>query len=689
MATFHNRPDDRYWMQLTVIFLLLLSSPLLAQSPLELTDVFRLQYAQGPQISPDGTTIIYTLTSADIQTDKFTTRLWSIDSDGPNHFPLTRDESGSYSSPRWSADGSQLAVASTDGDTHQLLVRSGQRKKFKLLVDLPAAATALSWSADGSQLAFSSFVATEPVPFVELPAVPAGASWAAPARVIDKMIYRRDGSGYVKHGNNQLFVVSVLDGSLRQLTHSDYDHNGPFAWMADGSAIILSGQLFHGWEHAPRNSNIYSVSSDDGTVRQLTDGDGPETDPIISADGNLIAYIGFVDDKRSFQQSDLYVVSSQGGQVRCLTTDFDRSIRAPRWSADGSLIYFLYDDHGVGTLGSVSLEDFSIQELATNIGGTSIGRPYQAGSYSVSEDGRIAFTMTDPNFPAEVAVQQGQQKPKRLTMLNNQLFEERPLATTERFVYQSSLDQQPIDGWIVKPANFDADKKYPLILEIHGGPFANYGSRFAMEMQLYAAAGYVVLYTNPRGSTSYGNAFTDLIDHNYPCEGDFQDLMSGVDAVIERGYIDSQRLFVTGGSGGGVLTAWVVGKTERFKAAVAQKPVINWYSFALTSDAYNYFSDYWFAGPPWQTDQTKNYLERSPLSLVGNVTTPTMLLTGEQDYRTPMSESEQYYQALKLRGIDSVLVRIPNASHAIVARPSRIMVKVAHILKWFETYDGR
>jgi acylaminoacyl-peptidase len=236
---------------------------------------------------------------------------------------------------------------------------------------------------------------------------------------------------------------------------------------------------------------------------------------------------------------------------------------------------------------------------------------------------------------------------------------------------------------VVTPPDFDRSRKYPLVLEIHGGPFAAYGPSFAVDMQRYAAEGYVVLYTNPRGSTSYGAEFANQIHHNYPGQ-DYDDLISGVDAVLAEGYVDPENLFVTGGSGGGVLTAWIVGKTDRFRAAVVAKPVINWASFALTSDGGSFYSKYWFASAPWEDPDA--YWKRSPLSLVGNVTTPTMLLTGESDYRTPISESEQYYSALKLRKVDTVMVRIPGASHGIQARPSNMIAKIDNILAWFERY---
>jgi acylaminoacyl-peptidase len=235
----------------------------------------------------------------------------------------------------------------------------------------------------------------------------------------------------------------------------------------------------------------------------------------------------------------------------------------------------------------------------------------------------------------------------------------------------------------MRPPGFDESRDYPLILEIHGGPFTNYGDRFTAELQLFAAAGYVVFYTNPRGSTSYGEEFGNLIHHAYP-GNDYDDLMSGVDAVIARGYIDESQLFVTGGSGGGVLSSWIIGKTDRFRAAAVQKPVINWYSFVLYADNPSFFWKYWFPGPPWEHQE--HYMARSPISLVGNVSTPTMLITGEEDYRTPIPEIEQYYAALKIRGIDAAMVRVPDASHGIANKPSNLVAKVNYILGWFERY---
>jgi acylaminoacyl-peptidase len=258
------------------------------------------------------------------------------------------------------------------------------------------------------------------------------------------------------------------------------------------------------------------------------------------------------------------------------------------------------------------------------------------------------------------------------------------MGRVEEVAFKSSVDARALQGWIIKPPGFDPARKYPLLLEIHGGPFASYGPSFAAELQLYAAAGYLVFYMNPRGSTSYGQEFADLIHHDYP-DKDYDDLMSGVDEIASRGYVDADRLFVTGGSGGGVLTAWIVGHTDRFRAAVVVKPVINWASFVLTADMTNYFYRYWFDGFPW--DDVQAYWKRSPLAYAGKVRTPTMLMTGEADYRTPSTEAEQFYEALKMRNIDTALVRVPNASHDISARPSLLIDKVAYVLAWFHAHD--
>jgi acylaminoacyl-peptidase len=435
------------------------------------------------------------------------------------------------------------------------------------------------------------------------------------------------------------------------------------------------------------DTEICEIAVSDGAIRPLTKRYGPDNSPAVSPDGQRIAYLGFDDRYQGYQVTQLYVMNRDGSNPHAVTGGYDRDINAPRFSRDGKWIYFGTDDQGNGKIARVSVDGGKPEILAADVGGADLGRPYSGGSYSMATGAdRFTYTWTRPERPAEVAVASAGSKTTVLTHLNDDLFTGKTLASAEAIWTESSFDHRRIQGWIMKPPGFDAARKYPMILEIHGGPFADYGDRFAAEMQLYATAGYVVLYTNPRGSTSYGEEFGNLIHHAYP-GNDYDDLMSLTDAAVGRGFVDEKNLFVTGGSGGGVLTAWIVGKTQRFRAAVSAKPVINWNSFVLTSDQPNFFYRYWFSSPPWE--HPEEYAKRSPLTYVGNVRTPTMLLTGEADFRTPISEAEQFYEALKLRKVETALVRVPDASHGMFERPSMILGKSAHILGWFEKYRTR
>lgn len=647
-----------------------------------LIDVFELEWASDPQISPDGEHIVYVRNFMDIMKDARRSNLWIVSADGTNHRPLTTGNEND-SSPRWSPDGERLAYVSSSDGSSQLYLRwmdGGLTAKLTHLTDSPGG---LAFSPDGSQIAFSMLVPVAPTPFVTMPAKPDGAEWAAPAKVIQKLQYRADGSGYLKDGYYHLFVIPSEGGTPVQLTDGDYNHRATPAWTPDGASLVFSANRHDGWEYDAANTELYEVSLADRTIRALTDRKGPDAGPVVSPDGQRIAFLGYDDRYQGYEVTRLYVVGRDGTEPSELTAELDRDARAPRWNADSDGVFFQYNDEGDTAIAFVPL-DGDVSSLASRVGGTSLGRPYSSGSFSVARNGTLAFTHSRPGRPSDIAVASEGEPARVVTDLNGDLLDHKTLGTTESVWFASQHDGRQIQGWIVKPPGFDPTRKYPLVLEIHGGPFSSYGEHFAAEVQLYAAAGYVVLYTNPRGSTSYGKEFGNLIHHAYP-GNDYDDLMSGVDAVIRKGYVDENRLFVTGGSGGGVLTSWIVGKTDRFRAAVAQKPVINWYSFVLTADAYPFFYKYWFPGFPW--DHAEHYLSRSPLSLVGNVTTPTMLLTGEQDYRTPMSESEQYYQALKLLQTPTALVRIPEASHGIANRPSQLMTKVAHVLRWFEMYD--
>lgn len=681
-------PNHRYMKNLSLFVIalyLLIAIPVFAQqkSNMELMDLFDLEYISDPQVSPDGTKIVYVRNFKDVMTDQDYSNLWIINTNGTQNRPLTQGNQRDLA-PRWSHDGSKVAFLSNQQDKKmKLFVHHFDTNTSIALTNSAFPPGAVSWSYDNQTLAFTQFVPSQKNSPLKLPSKPAGATWNDAPIYIDEMVYRRDGAGYVKPGHRQIFTIGLAGGTARQLTFDENDYGTPI-WSRDGKSLFFSANLHENKDFEPANSEIYQLQLSDGSIRALTSRFGPDSEPSLSPDGKMIAFTGSDDSFQGYQVTNLYVMNLDGSGVKNLSADLDRDASNPQWEANGKGIYFQYDEFGDTKIGHVALTG-KIRTVTEKLGGLDLGRPYNAGTFTVSANNVFAYTLGSPDHPADLAVWQNGET-KRLTAVNDDVFSYRKIGKTEEIWWNSSFDGKRVQGWVVTPPDFDPAKKYPLILEIHGGPFAMYGASFAYEIQAYAAAGYVVLYTNPRGSTGYGQEFGNAIHHDYP-NHDYEDLMSGVDAVIAKGYIDSKNLFVTGGSGGGVLTAWIIGKTDRFKAAVVAKPVINWYSFVLHADNPVFFTKYWFGSNPWE--DLEHYHRRSPISLVGNVKTPTMLLTGEQDFRTPMSETEQYYAALKLQKVESAMVRIPNASHGLVDRPSMLMSKSAAILSWFEKYRER
>src|SRR6185295_16647886 len=609
------------------------------------------EYVASPQISSDGSQIVYTRRWTDKLNDKFETDVWIINADGSKNRFLVRG-----SSPVWSPDGKRVAyLAQGQPAGPQIWVKWLDTGEETQLTRLERAPTNIDWSPDGKRIAFNMNVPSKPEFTVKLPPAPRGAKWIDPPRVIERLDYRADGQGYRADGYAHIFVIGTDSGGTpRQVTEGDYNHGSP-EWTPDSQTILFSAIRKPEAEYQRGDSEIYSISLKDGLVRQLTNRRGSDQNPVISPDGRQVAYTGSDQSENTYTVSKLYLMNIDGSNKKTLTEGFDRAPARPVWAADSSGVYFTTEDKGTDNLYFEPVKGGMPRQITQG--------NHQLQVSSMARNGMMAAVLTSPTEPGDVVVF-NLKKPvlTKLTDVNGDLLEGRRLGDVEEIWYDS-VGGKKIQGWIVKPPDFDASKKYPLMLYIHGGPHAMYGVGFNFEFQNHAAEGYVVLYTNPRGSTGYGQEFGNAINNNYPGE-DYDDLINGVDAVIKKGYIDERNLFVCGGSGGGVLTAWIVGHTNRFAAAVSMKPVINWHSFVGTTDGSSWY--YNFKKLPWE--DPSEHLRRSPITYVGNVTTPTMLMTGELDLRTPMEETEQFYRALKLRKIDTLMVRLPDEYHGFNAQ---------------------
>ena len=643
-------------------------------------DVFDLEYASDPRISPDGKRIVYVRRANDIMRDRTRADLWSIGVDGSRHRPLVV-ENAAATSPRFSPAGDRLAWIRSSSDGPEIVVRWLDGYETAPIARLRERPRNLSWSPDGRWIAFTQTVAADPQPLAPRRSGPEGSEWSDPVKVIDAVRYKRDGAGFLEASYRHVFVVPAEGGTPRQLTSGDFEHRGPLAWSEDADRIYFSANREADWEYEAVETDLWSVAVADGALEQITEAPGAETDPTVSPDGRHLAYLHDDGDKVAWRPDVLRIRDLRNGEDRALTDTLDISAGGPQWIDDRALAYH-FDEAGARKVARIDLRG-RVEVLAESLGGTSLGRPYLSGSFAVGRGGTVAFTHGTASRPAELAVAD-RRGVRVLTALNEDLLGNRTLGEVHEIRYTSSHDDLPIQGWYMTPPDYEPGRAYPTILEIHGGPHLAYGPQFSAEMQRMAAEGYVVFYDNHRGSTGYGEDFALALQYRYASEADFADHMSGLDALIERGIADPDQLYITGGSAGGIASAYAIGLTDRFRAAAVAKPVINWVSKVLTADSYLYQVPFQFPGMPW--DELEHYWQRSPLSLVGNVTTPTLLITGEEDQRTPISETEQFYQALKLRRVDTVMVRVPGSPHGIAGRPSRLNAKVDNILAWFERY---
>jgi dipeptidyl aminopeptidase/acylaminoacyl peptidase len=642
---------------------------------LDKSTFFQMESVSSPAISPDGGTILFSRGYVDLTRDQNRSNLWAINVAGDRLRQLT-DGTWSDSSPVWSPDGKRLAFLSDRSGTTQLHVMWADTRESLQLTRLERAPGAIAWSPDGRQIAFTNFVPDDsPILPVRLPEVPRGAQLARGAVVVDRPSWASDGSGPTPRGFTHVFTVdATVGGTPRQVTSGNYSHSAP-AWSADGKVIFVSGIRKPDAEYLAGDTEIYAVALDTGAATALTDRHGPDGGPEVSPDGRWIAYTGYDQKQFTSHLSSLYLMDASGGRKRLWVGGLPSSPSNIAWAPDGSGVYYSMQEEGEENTWFAPADQGLPPKKMTNgvhvLSGITFAKNGQAAGIrsSVRQPGHlVTFPFARPS------------ESRVLVDVNADVLGGATIADAEELRYVSK-DGLKVQGWLMKPVNFDPTKKYPLVLWIHGGPWSMYNVGWSWSYQNFAANGYAVLWTNPRGSTGYGQDFVNGIQHSYPGK-DYDDLMAGVDAAVAKGWVDTDNLFVCGGSGGGVLTAWIVGHTNRFRAAVSMRPVIDWHSFVGTTDGTGWYRQ--FTKYPWEDPM--QYAVRSPLHYVANVTTPTMLMTGEADLRTPISQTEEYYRALKLlRKADTLMVRMPEEFHGW-RRPSHQLLQQLYLMAWFEKY---
>ena len=669
------------------VVLLALGSPALGQetpSPdlLTVDHYLDMERVGDPQISPDGRQIVFARSWVDKLKDRFQSSIYVMEADGSRSRFLVEG-----ASPRWSPDGTRIAyLAEGEPGGSQVFVRwmddEGAISQVTRELESPSN---IKWSPDSRHIYFQRFVShSEPWP-IDMPAAPEGAEWTAPPRIVNRVHYRFDRMGFLDEGFTHLFRVPSDGGTAQQLTSGEWNAGATFVpgvgsvgydISPDSRTLVFDG-LMEDADNRYRESHVYAMDLQSREIRQLTEGKGPWAGPRISPDGGSISFTGYPWTSQTYKTNDLYMMDFDGSNARLISGELDRDVGSIHWDSDSRGVYFTAGNHGSQNVHFAST-DGELREVTQG--------EHMFALSSVASGGLAAGIRTSPLQPADVYTVRLDQPDRmtQLTRVNEDVLDGIRLGEVEEIWYESTGGTQA-QGWIVKPPDFDPTQEYPLILSIHGGPHAMYNVGFNYSFQNFAANGYVVLYTNPRGSTGYGTDFGNAIDNGYPSV-DYDDLMAGVDALLERGYVNEDQMFVTGCSGGGVLSSWVIGHTTRFAAAGVRCPVINWMSFAGNADV-TLWSYYRYEGFPW--DNPEKYLEHSPLMYVDQVTTPTILMTGELDLRTPMAQTEEYYQALKQVGVPTRMLRFNDEYHGTGSKPSNFMRTQLYLMKWFEEYGGQ
>ncbi len=674
-------------VRMTLVLVLLWCSYLCCQAQAKhlvtAEDFWKLKRISDPRISPEGSMIVYQLSDLNEMTDKSETTLRLIHSDGSGDRLFAKGNNA-----EWSPDGSKIAFRAPDehGNTQifvQSIIETAQPRQITNGSNWPSK---IHWSPDGMWIGFAGWIEKQQPELLPFPMVkPQGGKWKEGPHFVDRLHYHVDGSGYVDGGTTHLFVVSASGGQPKQITSGAWSvgfwwdglEDVTWSWSPDGKTIVFDGYPSTEADLHYEECYINAVDVATGQLRRLTSERGLWSIPSVSPDGRWVAFNGFPAKTESYHTRELYVVRLDGSGLKKLSGKLDRDISAITWSPESDKVYFEVQDRGNQ---NVYAADLSGKVTATTTG------THVLGLGNVARNGTAVVTQTSLFQPAEIATIEvhANSGTRQVTHLNDDLLKQIGFGDIEEIGFPSR-DGVQIQGWLYKPPRFDDQKKYPLILAIHGGPVIMGDTRFNIRCQLYASLGYLVLYVNPRSGSGYGTQWTNTVSFNMPGL-DYEDLMAGVDNVQSRGYVDKERLFVTGKSYGGTLTAWTVGHTKRFAAAAVLSPNADWISWSATSDLPLSAGGFFFRKPFWE--DPSEWLAHSPLMYFGNVTTPTLIMNGESDLRTPIGQSEELFVALKKRGVPTLLVRFPNDSH-LELPPSHVMREILYPVAWFERFGAK
>jgi len=659
------------------------------KSLIQLADFLDYETVGNPQISPNGREVLYSRQMIDKINDRRQSTLWLVNRDGTKNRQLMEGGGG-----LWSPDGSRIAFVKADKNGKpQIFVRfMDDEGLITQVTHFEHAPRSMSWSPDSQQIAFVSRIPPKDKWSIKLPGRPKGAKWTEDPVIIDDLHFRQDRVGYTNTGYDHILIVPATGGTPRQLTAGNWNvgqralgviaSSPKLSWSPDSKKILFDGpgkpiENPHWFE-----SHINLLDVETSKITPLTTGRGVYRDPSFSPNGRKITFSGYPEHNTSYPIPKIYIMNADGSGQKTLADDLMDGPEALNWSSDGRNIYFTVEDHGNRNLHAVNMSG-RIRDITKGQQVISLS--------SRAADETLAVVISDPDLPPAIALISGRAnqnaRPTILTDVNSDILHGKTLGSVEEIWYDSTAEtgeSARVQGWIVKPPNFDPNKTYPLLLSIHGGPHAMYNTGFNFTFQEFAARGYVVLYTNPRGSTGYGHDFVNAIRHRYPGPVDYADLMNGVDEVLSKGYVDEDRMFVTGCSGGGVLTTWVIAQTNRFKAAAALCPVTNWIGMSGTTDVVGWLYSF-FPDPFWE--DPKPWLDHSTIMHVGKVETPTLLMTGTEDLRTPIGEAEEYFAALKIRNVPTKLVPMKGEYHGTRSIPSNYLRTSLIMRKWFDEFD--